>query len=121
MTQSPTDDLLACPACGAQLESGDIHCARCGRTVQVGISTVAEARQPKSDDRRTIDRPWFVLALLFCATAAFGLPALWKSRGFSLAAKVLLSLLVTVYTAILLWGFSLLMSWCATRIVDALL
>jgi hypothetical protein len=61
-----------------------------------------------------------VLGLLFCATAVLGLPILWKSRGFSPVAKVLISLLVTAYTVILLWGFWLLMVWCFTRIFDAL-
>ena len=60
------------------------------------------------------------MGLLFFATAVLGLPILWKSRGFSLAAKVMLSVLVTVYTAVLLWGFALLMIWCADRIMGAL-
>ena len=120
MTQSPTDNILACPACGAQLESDAVHCVRCGRTVGAGVSTLAEARPPTGDERRTIDRPWFVLGLLFCATAALGLPILWKSRGFSPVAKVLISLLVIVYTVLLLWGFSLLMCWCVVRIMAAM-
>jgi hypothetical protein len=61
-----------------------------------------------------------VLGLLFLVTAALGLPILWKSRGFSLAAKVVLSLVVTAYTALLLWGFWLLMCWCIGRISGAM-
>jgi hypothetical protein len=67
-----------------------------------------------------IDQPWFVLLLLFGATAALGLPILWRSRGFSAASKVLVSLLVTVYTVALLGAFGLLMQWCAARILNAI-
>ncbi len=120
MTQSRTDSPLACPACGAQLASNASHCTRCGRTAAAGASTVVTTRTRSDVERRAIDRPWFVLALLFCVTAALGLPILWKSRGFSLIAKLLVSLLVTVYTVLLLWGFWLLMNWCVVRIMGAM-
>jgi hypothetical protein len=112
--------MYPCSACGAQIEPGVTDCPRCGRAVQTGVQEKAASSKRPRSKTGMIDRPWFVLGMLFCVTAALGLPILWKSRGFSPLAKVLLSLLVTVYTVILLWGFWLLMSWCVTRIMDVL-
>ena len=67
-----------------------------------------------------IDKPWFVLALLFFATAICGLPLLWKSRGFSRLSKIVLSVVITLYTMLLLWGFWGIIKWCWTRIVNSL-
>jgi predicted amidophosphoribosyltransferase len=111
---------LVCAACGAPLDEDADHCDRCGRIVRGTARPIAAADPALSGARRLIDRPWFVLMLLFCATAALGLPLLWKSRGFSRFAKLLVSLLVTVYTVLLLWAFGLLMHWCWLRIVSAL-
>lgn len=52
--------------------------------------------------RNAVDNPWMVLALLFLVMAIFGLPILWMSRAFSTPMKVLLSVIVTLYTVALL-------------------
>jgi hypothetical protein len=67
-----------------------------------------------------IDNTWFVLGLLFFATAICGLPLLWKSRGFSRWWKVTLSFVVTLYTVALFWGFWLIVEWSWTRIANSL-
>ncbi|MCU0875145.1 MAG: hypothetical protein MUE50_22665 [Pirellulaceae bacterium] len=67
-----------------------------------------------------MDRPWFILGLLFLVTAIFGLPLLWMSRGFSRPGKIVLSVAITLYTAALLWGFGLIMHWSVSRIIDSL-
>ncbi len=67
-----------------------------------------------------LDRPWVILCLLFFVTAILGLPLLWISRGFSRAGKIALSVIVTLYTALLMWGFWLVMSWCVSRIMESL-
>lgn len=59
-----------------------------------------------------IDNPWVVLILLFFVMAILGLPVLWKSRGFSPLSKVVLSVVVTLYTALLFWLVGLLLWWC---------
>ena len=46
---------------------------------------------------------WVVLVLLFAVMGALGIPLLWMSRAFSTAAKSVLSVVVTVYTAGLVW------------------
>ena len=67
-----------------------------------------------------LDRPWFILCLLFFVTAILGLPLLWISRGFSRTWKIALSVIVTLYTALLLWGFWRIMNWSVSRIMDSL-
>jgi hypothetical protein len=44
-----------------------------------------------------------VLACLFLAAGALGIPLIWVSRAFSKPVKVLLTVLVTAYTALMLW------------------
>lgn len=67
-----------------------------------------------------VDNPWIVLFLLFFVMAILGLPVLWKSRGFSTLSKLVLSVVVTLYTALLFWLFWLILVWCYTEITRAL-
>ena len=76
--------------------------------------------QPRQAWREMIDNPWLMIAMLFLVTAALGLPFLWMSRGFSLLGKVWLSIAVLVWTALVLWGFYLVMAWCLPRIWEGL-
>lgn len=66
------------------------------------------------------DRPWIILVILFGVTAALGLPLLWYSRSFSRPAKVTWSVVVILYTALVLWLFFLLMRWSYQRIEPVL-
>jgi len=70
--------------------------------------------------RGLVDNPWLVMAMLFFVTAALGLPVLWISRGFSMLAKVVLTIVVLAWTALVLWVFWLIMAWCVPRIWDGL-
>lgn len=67
--------------------------------------------------RRALDNPWLMLAMLFFVTAAFGIPFLWISRGFSRAAKIILTLVVLLYTVLILWAFFAFMSWWWTNMI----
>lgn len=67
-----------------------------------------------------VDNRWVVLGTLFFVTAALGLPVLWASRGFSRTSKVVLSLVVLAYTALILFLFYLLMAWAWGNVQDAL-
>jgi hypothetical protein len=70
--------------------------------------------------RDIIDNPWLMLAMLFLVTAALGLPFLWISRGFSTLSKIILTIAVLAWTALVLWLFWLVMVWSYTRIMDSL-
>ena len=76
--------------------------------------------QPGDHIVRALDNPWIVVALCFLVFAAFGIPLIWICKGLSTWMKVLLTILVTVYTVLLLWGFVLIMLWSYHRIVEAL-
>jgi hypothetical protein len=47
-------------------------------------------------------RPLWVLVLLFAVLGPFGLPYLWKSPGFSRNLKIVLTVLVVAYAALLI-------------------
>lgn len=61
---------------------------------------VVDATLKKPD---LIDNKWVILALLFLVLAGFGIPFLWKSKAFSKTGKILLTLVMIVYTAVILW------------------
>jgi hypothetical protein len=46
-------------------------------------------------------RSWSVVFLLFFVLGPFGLPLLWRSRGFSRGMKIALTVTVMAYTALL--------------------
>jgi hypothetical protein len=70
-------------------------------------TTNEPASTPREESlaRRALDNPWLILLLLFFVTAALGLPLLWISRAFSAPTKVVLSIVVLIYTVVLLWAF----------------
>ena len=61
-----------------------------------------------------------MVAMLFFVTAALGLPFLWISRGFSTLSKVVLTIAVLLWTALVFWVFYLIMAWCIPRIWEGL-
>jgi len=67
---------------------------------------------------RKLDRPWAILLVLFCVTGALGLPLVWYSSSLSKLNKFLLTILVSVYTALLLGGFSAIMVWVVQQIAS---
>jgi len=69
---------------------------------------------------RLVDKPWVVLGLLFFVTLFLGLPLLWLSPRFSTLSKIAISIANLAYSAIVLWGFYLLLAWCYSRISNAL-
>ena len=69
--------------------------------------------------RELVDNPWLMLCLLFGVTLFLGLPLLWISRGFSLLGKVAVTILVLLWTAIVFWGFWLIIAWSIARIAPA--
>jgi hypothetical protein len=81
--------------------------------------TGQQVRVRRANWREAIDHPWLMVAMLFLVTAALGLPFLWMSRGFSLFWKIVLTIAVLLWTALVLWVFWLIMVWCYMRIAEA--
>ena len=76
------------------------------------VAAVAvERRTPslRGKIRELADNPWLVLGMLFFVTLFLGLPILWLSRGFSPLSKVLWTVLLLVWNAIVFWMFYLVM------------
>ena len=80
---------------------------------------------PLADDRRR-GASWqeiqenrgLLLSTLFFVTAALGLPLLWRSKVFSPLAKVLLTIVVLAYTALLFWITWQVVLWSYHRVAN---
>jgi nitrate reductase gamma subunit len=70
--------------------------------------------------QKLLDSRGLMLCMLFGVTAALGLPLLWKSRQFSHREKVIWSVVVTLYTVILLAICIAVVWWSYQRISDSL-
>jgi hypothetical protein len=83
----------------------------------ITISDRPGAARPKQPAwRELLDNPWLMLAMLFFVTAALGLPFLWASRGFSTFGKIVVTIAVVVWTALVFWVFFLIMAWCWSQL-----
>lgn len=58
--------------------------------------------EPPSGIERFVNSRWTILLLLFGVLGVLGLPLLWVSRGFSGKEKLIWSIVVTIYTLVLL-------------------
>ena len=117
---------VVCPQCSAELDAGDSFCRRCGartdavaRQASVQRGGAAAAPQPGGPGRPQHDvaeSRWAVLVLLFAALGPLAFPVLWRSPKFSRAWKVVLTVLVVIFTVVVvvvLW-------YAIDRFVDAL-
>jgi hypothetical protein len=57
-----------------------------------------------------------VLAVLFLATGALGIPLLWTNQKFSRNERVFWAIVVTIYTAALIAGLCAILMWSYRRI-----
>lgn len=64
-----------------------------------------------------IQSKWAVLVVLFCVTGILGIPLLWINKKFSTVERVVWSVVVTIYTAILIWIVFAILMWSYRQIV----
>lgn len=83
-------------------------------------SPPSAARVRDTSLRAAIDNPYVVLALLFLVTGFLGLPVLWISRGFGLTSKIVLSIVVTIYTLLLIGCTISVIWWSWARALESL-
>ena len=83
-------------------------------------STEPANRRSSSDFLRQADTWWSVLILLFCFTAGCGIPILWVSKAFNVPGKIVVTLLVTLYTIAIFWVFFVIMAWAWQQISQSL-
>lgn len=60
-----------------------------------------------------------ILLLLFCATGFLGLPLLWMSQAFTVAEKVIWSVVNTIYTLALIAATIGICYWCYQQFQNA--
>jgi hypothetical protein len=115
---------ILCPVCDADLPPALETCPQCGTSTRAGTSVAPPTRRgtpgPGDSTAGLLDRPWVVLCLLFFVMAILGLPLLWKSRAFSAPMKILLSVVVTLYTIALFGAVGLILHMAVTSVREAM-
>ncbi|MGI9471704.1 MAG: hypothetical protein ACR2NZ_09250 [Rubripirellula sp.] len=101
---SPIESQLAAPP--VSVDSGPIPNTPPSRT-----------NQPPDATADLIQSKFVVLAVLFCVTGVLGLPLLWMNKKFSKAERWFWSIVVTIYTAILIWIVIAILMWSYRQIV----
>ena len=90
--------MTTCMMCGASAPAGTKFCGQCGQS----LDPLAAPLPPRTEQRpRWYNNIWFVLFMLFFVVGPFGLPLVWKNSRFSQRAKIILTLLMVVYTVLL--------------------
>ena len=115
-----------CHRCHAGLAASDLRCSACG-TPRPGIelppalpATTPTTANEKPANRSVIDNPYAVLAAVFLAMAVLGIPLIWMCRAWSPTTKLLLTIVTLIYTALIFWGFWLVMAWSWNNIRQSL-
>lgn len=83
-------------------------------------TSARDDRTEKSRLKQLLDNRWAVLAAIFFAMMFLGLPLLWRCPSFSRFEKLIWTIVVLVYSGLILWVFFLVMSWSYQRISDSL-
>jgi len=101
-----------CPHCSGVLDAGDEICRHCGAPTSRPRSA-APSHDPTAAAEPVFDQPkprpdmaerrGMVLVLLFLVLGVLALPLLWRSSKFSPAWKIILTILVAIQTAIVVW------------------
>lgn len=69
---------------------------------------------------RLLDNRAAIFVMLFCVTGFLGIPVLCASRGFTRTEKLVWSVVVTLYTCVLIAITAAIVWWSYTSIRDAL-
>ncbi|TWU57021.1 hypothetical protein Poly51_29420 [Rubripirellula tenax] len=78
-------------------------------------ATVVEARIVE-EPAKFLDNKWAVIAILFAVTGFLGIPLLWMNKSFSTLERVFWSIVVTIYTLLLLAGAAAVCMWSYRQI-----
>ncbi len=69
---------------------------------------------------KALDNPWIVMGLLFFVFAVVGVPLIWISKAFPTWGKIVLTIVVTIYTGLLFWGCWLVVLWSYNRVIHSI-
>ena len=81
-----------CLSCGASVFETAKFCSACGRPLDPSAALRAEPAT------KWYHNVWFVLFLLFFVLGPFGLPLVWKNQKFSRPLKLVLTVVMVLYT-----------------------
>ena len=121
---------IVCPRCGAEIDPRDAPCPYCGAQTHAEATRAAEQspdglitpelvsdRPDRPPPRRDVaESRWAVLVLLFAALGPLALHVLWRSPKFSRGWKVFLTVLVMIFTVVVV----MVLWYTIDRFVDAL-
>ena len=88
-----------CATC-VTLYQGRIYCPNCYTVVGITNTEVADRDRKKKKWYYSVP---FVLLMLFAVAGPFAIPLLWRSSKFGRVSKIILTILVIIYTIILIW------------------
>lgn len=112
--------VIVCPGCGEPVEAAAAVCQKCGAGLIPSPTVVRTGQTANSDGnllaRSVIDNRVQLLLLLFGAALVLGLPLLWYSRAYGIVGKLVITVLVLLWTLILLWLCWWSLSWSMNRI-----
>ena len=98
---------IICHQCYTMLDVGDNFCRQCGAAT--GNVPTRDRPAPPSAAYRSetkpgwSESPWAVLSALFLFVGPLALPMLWRSRRFSTAWKIVLTVVVVALTVLVIW------------------
>ena len=93
-----------CPRCSVEIPGDSAACPHC----LLDLRQAGGEMPQRNSLYQHLDKPWIMLAVLFLVTAGFGIPFLWQSRAFGTFGKVVLTIIMIAYTALILWLIGLL-------------
>ncbi len=110
---------VVCPQCYGDVGAGEERCPHCNAVISGEGTSLNIARAGRSLRENVVDNPWGVLGVLFLTAGILGLPVLWRSKAFSHASKLLLSVVVVGYSTAIL-AFLAWFLWKTFRFVSPL-
>jgi hypothetical protein len=97
---------IVCPRCCAVLDAGDNYCRHCGQPTRDSLPDDSRPIATTARKSNWAESRGFVLVMLFVVLGPLALPMLWRSRNFSMAWKIILTvtmIAVTVFIIFMIW------------------
>lgn len=87
-------------------------------TDDLGLAAGQSAPQtnPATGANPLLHSRWAVLAMLFLVTGALGVPLLWMNPNFSKTERIFWAIIVSIYTALLIFTAGAIVMWSFRQI-----
>lgn len=84
--------------------------------VEPDLETSGLPRDPSSSSGQLVQNKAVVLGILFGVTGVLGIPLLWINKKFTFAERIVWSIVVTIYTVILIAAAAAVCIWSYRQI-----